>query len=107
MATIVVLHYKHMKLTKPFAPHAMRVPSERVLNQSICRTKEQETRLQCLASAMPKFAMASGAKMRKVCKEAKRKNLPVLDMLFFRCFCLYLWFLLIVRVNVVSCRVIL
>jgi len=28
-----------------------------------------------------------------------------IDMLFFRCFCLYLWFLLIVRVKVVSCRV--
>jgi len=28
-----------------------------------------------------------------------------IDMLFFRCFCLYLWFLLTVRVNVVSCRV--
>jgi len=27
---------------------------------------------------MPKFAMLSGAKMRKVCKEAKRKNLAVL-----------------------------
>jgi len=23
---------------------------------------------------MPKFAMPSGAKMRKICKEAKRKN---------------------------------
>jgi len=27
---------------------------------------------------MPKFAMPSGAKMRKVCKEAKRKNLAML-----------------------------
>jgi len=27
---------------------------------------------------MPKFAMPSGAKMRKVCKEAKRKNLGML-----------------------------
>jgi len=27
---------------------------------------------------MPKFATPSGAKMRKVCKEAKRKNLGVL-----------------------------
>jgi len=43
--------------------------------QSIYRTKEQKTRLQCLASAMPKFAMPSGAKTRKACKEAKRKNL--------------------------------
>jgi len=29
-------------------------------HQSICRTKEQKTRLQCLAIAMPKFAMPSG-----------------------------------------------
>jgi len=28
-----------------------------------------------------------------------------IDMLFFRRFCLHLWFSLIVRVNVVSCRV--
>jgi len=27
---------------------------------------------------MPKFAMPSGVKMRKVCKEATRKNLAVL-----------------------------
>jgi len=30
--------------------------------------------LQRLANAMPKFAMPSGAEMRKVCKEAKRKK---------------------------------
>jgi len=32
MATIVVLHYKHMKekLAKPFSPYAMRIPSEKV-----------------------------------------------------------------------------
>ena len=47
-------------------------------HQSISKTKGQKTRLQCLASAMPKFAMPPGAKMRKVCKEAKRKNLTVL-----------------------------
>ena len=47
-------------------------------NRSICGMKEQKARLQCLASAMTKFAMPSGAKMRKVCKEAKRKNLAVL-----------------------------
>jgi len=47
-------------------------------HQSICRAKEQKTRLQYLASAMPKFPMPSGAKMREVCKEAKRKNLAVL-----------------------------
>jgi len=89
--------------------------------------------------------MPSGSKMRRVCKDARHKNLAVLaetlrqnrffpaklsgapenagenhdisfeapftlsiagriDMLFFRCFCLYLW-LLIVPVNVISCQV--
>jgi len=47
-------------------------------NQSICRTKEQKMRLQCLASAMLKFAMISGAKTHKVSKEAKRNNLAML-----------------------------
>jgi len=56
----------------------LRVPSEKVFDQSICRTKEQKARLQCLASAMPEFVMPSGAKNGKVSKEKKRKNLPVL-----------------------------
>jgi len=47
-----------------------RGPLEKVFDQSICRTKEQKRRLQCLASAMPKSAMPSAAK--------KRKNLVVL-----------------------------
>ena len=37
------------------------VPSEKVFDQSNCGTKEQNTRLQCLASAMPKSVMPSGA----------------------------------------------
>jgi len=56
----------------------LRDPSEKVFDQSICRTKEQKTRLQCLASAMPKSVMPSGAKNGKVSKEKKRKNLGVL-----------------------------
>ena len=67
-----------MKLVKPFTPHLMRIPSEKVFDQSICRKKEQKTRLQCLASAMPKSAMQSGAKNGKVSKEKKHKNLAVL-----------------------------
>jgi len=36
-------------------------PSEKVFDRSIRRTKEQKTRLQCLASVMPKPVMPSGA----------------------------------------------
>jgi len=56
----------------------LRVPSENVFDQSICRTKEHKARLQCLASAMPKSAMPSGAKDGKISKEKKLKNLAVL-----------------------------
>jgi len=57
MATIVVLHNKHMKLFKPFTPHVIAWSVRKGFNQSIRRTKEQKTRLQCLASAMPKPVM--------------------------------------------------
>jgi len=53
-------------------------PSEMVFDQSICRTKEQKMRLQCLACAMPKSAMPSAAKNGKVSKGKKRGNLAVL-----------------------------
>jgi len=56
----------------------LRGPSEKVFDQSHCRTKEQKARLQCLASSMPKSVMPSGAKNGKVSKEKKRKNLAVL-----------------------------
>ena len=56
----------------------LRGPSEKVLNQSIYRMKEQKTRLWCLASEMPKSVMPSAAIKRKVFKEKKRKNLAVL-----------------------------
>ena len=59
MVTIVVLHYKHMKLFKPFT-HVIACSARKGFNQSIRRTKEQKTRLQCLASAMPKPVMPSG-----------------------------------------------
>jgi len=60
MVTIVVLHHKHMKLSKPFSPHVIAWSVRKGFNQSICRTNEQKTRLQCLASAMPKPVMPSG-----------------------------------------------
>ena len=60
MSTIVVLHHKHMKLFKPFTPHVIAWSIRKGFNQSICRTKEQKTRLRCLASAMPKPVMPSG-----------------------------------------------
>jgi len=56
----------------------LRGPSEKVFDPSICRTKEQKTRWQCLAGAMPKSVMSSAAKNDKVSKEKKRKNLAVL-----------------------------
>jgi len=78
MVTILALHHKHMKLVKPIVPHGIAWSVREGFNQSICRTKEQKTRLQCLASAMPKFVMPSAAKNGKVSKEKKRKNLAVL-----------------------------
>jgi len=59
MATIVVLHRKHMKLFKPFTPHIIAWSVRKGFTQSIRRAKEQKTRLQCLASAMPKPVMLS------------------------------------------------
>jgi len=79
MATILaLLHHEHMKFVKPFTPHVIAFPSENVFDQSICRTKEQKTRLQCLACAMPKSVIPSAAGNGKVSKEKKRKNLAVL-----------------------------
>jgi len=43
----------------------LHVPSEKVFDQSICRTKGQKARLQCLASEMPKSVMLSGKGVRK------------------------------------------
>jgi len=51
MATIVVLHHKHMKLFKPFIPHHTAWCVRKCFNQSIRRMKEQKTRLQCSSSA--------------------------------------------------------
>jgi len=53
-------------------------PSEKIFRQLISREKEHKTRLQCLASAMPKSVMPSGTKNCKVSKEKMRKNLAVL-----------------------------
>ena len=57
--TMLVLHHKHTKLFEPFTPHITTWSVRKGFNQSICRTKEQQTRLQCLASAMPKPVMPS------------------------------------------------
>jgi len=78
IATILALHHKHMKLVKPFTTHVIAWSVRRGFDQSICITKEQKTRLQCLASAMPKSVMLSGAKNGKVFEEKKRKNQAVL-----------------------------
>jgi len=46
-----------MKLFKLFAPHVIAWFARKGFNQSIGRTKGQKTRLQCLASEMPKSVM--------------------------------------------------
>jgi len=53
---------------------SLRVPSEKVSDQSIYRTKEQKARLQCLASAMPKSAMPSGGKNGEVSNERVQES---------------------------------
>jgi len=84
MATILALYRKRMKLVKPFTPHviawSVRKGFHQLISfdQSICRTKEQKTRLQCLACAMPKSVMPSAAKNGKVSKEKKRENVAEL-----------------------------
>jgi len=60
MVTIIVLHYKHMKLFKPFTPYVIVWFIRKGLNQSSRRANEQKLKLQCLASAMPKPVMPSG-----------------------------------------------
>ena len=63
MATILALHHKYTKLLSHLRHMLLRVPSEKVSNQPICRTKEQKARLQFLAGPMPKSVMPSGAKI--------------------------------------------
>ena len=59
MVPIAVLHHKHTKLFKPFNPNVIAWSISKGFNQSIRRTKEQKTRLQCLAGAI--LIMPSGA----------------------------------------------
>jgi len=61
-----------VKVFKPFTSHVIGWSVRKGFNQSIRRTKEQKTRLQCLASAMPKPVMPSGA--MKSAKLLTRKN---------------------------------
>jgi len=72
MVTIIVLHHKHMKLFKPFTPHVIAWSDRKGFNQSIRRTKEQQTRLQRLAWAIPKSVMPSEA--IKSAKLLRRKS---------------------------------
>jgi len=67
-----------MKLVKPVTPHVITSSVRKAFDQSIRRTKEQKTRLQCLASEMLKSVMPSAAKIGKVFEEKKRKNLAML-----------------------------
>jgi len=63
-----------MKLVKAFTPMLLRVPSEKVFDQSICRTKEQKARFQCLASELPKSVTPSVGTFK------------VVKVIFFLCF---------------------
>jgi len=60
MVTVVVLHHKDTKLFKLLTPYVIAWSVRKGFNQSIRITKEQKTRLQCLASEMPKPVMPSG-----------------------------------------------
>jgi len=73
--SIVVLHHKHMKLFKPFTPHIIAWSVRKGFNQSIRRTKEQKTRSQCLAWAMPKSVMPTGA--MESAKFLRRKSVRI------------------------------
>jgi len=61
MATTLGLNHTQMKLVSHLHHMLLRFPSENVFDQSICRTKEEKTRLQCWRDA--KSVMPSGAKM--------------------------------------------
>ena len=74
MATVLVLHYEHMKPVKQFTPLVIAWSVRKGFNQSICRTKEQKTRLQCLACAMPKSVMPSGAKRAKFLRRKAQES---------------------------------
>jgi len=77
MAAILVLHHKNMKLfTSHLHPHVIVRSDRRDFNQSICRAKEQKTRFQCLARAMPKSVTSAGA--IKSAKILRRKSAKLL-----------------------------
>jgi len=64
-----------MKQVKPYTPHVIACSVRKgFLSVDLCGTKEQKTRLQYLANAMPKSVMPSADKNGKVSKEKKRKN---------------------------------
>ena len=74
MASIAVLHHKHMKLFKSFTPHVIAWSVRKSFNQSIRRAKEQKTRLQSLAWAMTKSVMPPRA--------MKSAKLPLVQVCF-------------------------
>jgi len=54
-----------VKVFKRFTPHVIGWSVSKGFNQSIRRTREQKTRLQCLASAIPKPAVPSDQELWK------------------------------------------
>ena len=75
MVTIVVLHYKYMKLFKLFTPHVIVWFARKGFDQSVGGTKGQKSRLQYLASEMPKSVMPSG--VIKSAKLLRRKSVRI------------------------------
>jgi len=74
MVTMVVLHHKHMKRFKPFTSHVIAWSVRKSFNQSIRRTKEQKTRLQCLSSAMRKPVMPQELRKAQSFKEEQTQG---------------------------------
>jgi len=75
MVTIVVLHYKYIKLFKLSTPHVIVWFARKGFNQSIGRTKGQKARLQCLACEMPKSVISS--RVIKNAKLLRRKSAEI------------------------------
>jgi len=81
MATIAVLHHKHMKLFKPFTLHVIAWSVREGFNQSIRRTKEQRIAVFSLSDVEICNAIRSYEKR----KPLKRKSARIWQCQLKRC----------------------
>ena len=72
MATIAVLHHKHMKLFKPFTPHVIAWSVREGFNQSIHRTKEQRIAVFSLSDVKICNAIRSYEKRKPLTRKSAR-----------------------------------